>query len=99
MLANQRVRIVEQGQQASSKCIVAVDPRYFRPTEVETLPGDPTKAKTKLQWTPQVTFRELLAEMMHGGLNTATTVMRVVGFRGEDRVRRDETRRNAAQAA
>lgn len=85
MLANQRVRIVEKGYHASGRCIVAVDPRYFRATGVETLLGSPTKAKTKLQCTPQVTFQELVAEM-HGGLNTATTVMRVVSFRGEDRV-------------
>src|SRR6056297_2146880 len=37
-------------------CMVAVDPRYFRPTEVETLLGDPTKAKEELGWTPQITF-------------------------------------------
>ncbi len=46
------------------KCIVAVDPRYFRPTEVETLLGDPTKAKEKLGWTPKITFDELVAEMV-----------------------------------
>ncbi|MDK9726399.1 MAG: GDP-mannose 4,6-dehydratase [Sterolibacteriaceae bacterium MAG5] len=44
--------------------IVAVDPRYFRPTEVETLLGDPSKAKQKLGWTPRTTFDELVAEMV-----------------------------------
>jgi GDPmannose 4,6-dehydratase len=43
--------------------IVAVDPRYFRPTEVETLLGDATKARVKLGWTPRTTFAELVAEM------------------------------------
>ncbi|HNH36797.1 MAG TPA: GDP-mannose 4,6-dehydratase [Rhodocyclaceae bacterium] len=43
--------------------VVRVDPRYFRPTEVETLLGDPTKAKQKLGWTPRITFDELVAEM------------------------------------
>ena len=43
----------EKGYAADGKCIVAVDPRYFRPTEVETLLGDPTKACVKLGWTPQ----------------------------------------------
>jgi len=43
--------------------IVAVDPRYFRPTEVETLLGDPTKARAKLGWVPRVSFQELVAEM------------------------------------
>jgi len=48
----------------SDKLIVAVDPRYFRPTEVETLLGDASKAKTKLGWTPRTTFEELVAEMV-----------------------------------
>lgn len=43
--------------------IIAVDPRYFRPTEVETLLGDASKAKQKLGWSPKTTFRELVAEM------------------------------------
>ena len=51
--------------------IVAVDPRYFRPTEVETLLGDPTKAKEKLGWTPKVTFDELVAEMVREDLKVA----------------------------
>lgn len=45
------------------KCIVQVDEKYFRPTEVETLLGDPSKAKQKLGWTPKITFVELVAEM------------------------------------
>jgi GDPmannose 4,6-dehydratase len=53
------------------KCIVAVDPRYFRPTEVETLLGDPTKAKEKLGWTPKITFDELVAEMVREDLKAA----------------------------
>jgi len=51
--------------------IVAVDPRYFRPTEVETLLGDPTKAKEKLGWTPKITFDELVAEMVREDLKVA----------------------------
>jgi GDPmannose 4,6-dehydratase len=51
--------------------IVAVDPRYFRPTEVETLLGDPTKARTKLGWTPRTTFAELVAEMVREDLRSA----------------------------
>ncbi|MDR9836113.1 GDP-mannose 4,6-dehydratase [Herbaspirillum huttiense subsp. nephrolepidis] len=54
-----------------SQPIVAVDPRYFRPTEVETLLGDPTKAKTKLGWTPRTTFAELVAEMVREDLRSA----------------------------
>ncbi len=44
--------------------IVRIDPRYFRPTEVETLLGDPAKAKAKLGWTPKITVQEMCAEMM-----------------------------------
>jgi GDPmannose 4,6-dehydratase len=44
--------------------IVEVDPRYFRPTEVETLLGDPSKAKAKLGWAPKTTFQELVTEML-----------------------------------
>ncbi len=54
-----------------SKLIIAVDPRYFRPTEVETLLGDPSKAKTKLGWTPRTTFEELVAEMVREDLKSA----------------------------
>jgi GDPmannose 4,6-dehydratase len=55
----------------SSTPIVAVDPRYFRPTEVETLLGDPAKAKAKLGWTPKITFDELVAEMVREDLKAA----------------------------
>jgi len=51
--------------------ITRVDPRYFRPTEVETLLGDPTKAKEKLGWTPQTSFQELVSEMVRGDLEEA----------------------------
>jgi GDPmannose 4,6-dehydratase len=61
----------EKGYDASGKCIVAVDSRYFRPTEVETLLGDATKAKEKLGWTPQITFRELVIEMVREDLKAA----------------------------
>jgi GDPmannose 4,6-dehydratase len=56
---------------ASGKCIVAVDPRYFRPAEVETLLGDPSKAKEKLGWVPQTSFQELVSEMMREDLKEA----------------------------
>ena len=48
--------------------IVAVDPKYFRPTEVETLLGDPSKAKQKLGWEPEITFQELVTEMVQQDL-------------------------------
>ncbi len=51
--------------------IVQVDPRYFRPTEVETLLGDASKAKQKLGWSPKTTFHELVVEMVHEDLKSA----------------------------
>jgi GDPmannose 4,6-dehydratase len=63
--------VEEKGYDAGGKCIVKVDPRYFRPTEVETLLGDPTKAKQKLGWTPKISFRELVAEMVREDLKSA----------------------------
>jgi len=48
--------------------IIAVDPNYFRPTEVETLLGDPSKAKKKLGWSPKITFEELVTEMVEHDL-------------------------------
>jgi GDPmannose 4,6-dehydratase len=55
----------------TGKTLVRVDPRYFRPTEVETLLGDPTKAKDKLGWTAEVTFPELVADMVASDLDLA----------------------------
>ncbi|MBT9538259.1 GDP-mannose 4,6-dehydratase [Thiobacillus sp.] len=63
--------IDEKGYDANGKCIVAVDARYFRPTEVETLLGDPSKAKNKLGWTPKISFAELVAEMVREDLKAA----------------------------
>ena len=51
--------------------IIAVDPRYFRPTEVETLLGDPTKAKEKLGWEPKITLEQMVHEMMENDLTLA----------------------------
>lgn len=53
------------------RAIVKVDPRYFRPTEVETLLGDPTKAKEKLGWVPKISFSELVAEMVREDFKSA----------------------------
>jgi len=61
----------EKGYDQNGRCIVAVDPRYFRPTEVETLLGDPTKAKVRLGWEPRTTFEELVAEMMMEDMKAA----------------------------
>ncbi|PHS25239.1 MAG: GDP-mannose 4,6-dehydratase [Methylophaga sp.] len=63
--------IDEKGYNVAGKCIVAVDSRYFRPTEVETLLGDASKAKEKLGWEPKITFDELVKEMVREDLKTA----------------------------
>ncbi|KPF46843.1 GDP-mannose 4,6-dehydratase [Rhizobium sp. AAP43] len=63
--------VEEKGFDDKGRCIVSVDPRYFRPTEVETLLGDPSKAKEKLGWTPRITFQELVAEMMREDMKAA----------------------------
>ncbi|HIQ37097.1 MAG TPA: GDP-mannose 4,6-dehydratase [Desulfocapsa sulfexigens] len=75
--------IIEQVQQLENKeydvtahvkpgdVIVQIDPRYFRPTEVETLLGDATKAKEKLGWVPQISFAELVSEMVNHDMDEA----------------------------
>jgi len=55
----------------TGQCVVAVDSRYFRPTEVETLLGDPSKAKEKLGWEPKITLQEMVHEMMEADLQSA----------------------------
>jgi len=61
----------EKGYDADGNCIVAVDERYFRPAEVETLLGDASKARQKLGWTPKITFKELVSEMVREDLRKA----------------------------
>ena len=61
----------EKGHDASGRCIVAVDPRYFRPTEVETLLGDASKARRKLGWTPKISFNGLVTEMVRQDMQEA----------------------------
>jgi GDPmannose 4,6-dehydratase len=61
----------EKGYDAQGKCIIAVDPRYFRPAEVESLLGDATRARTKLGWKPKVRFKDLVQEMVREDLKAA----------------------------
>ncbi len=61
----------EKGYNDEGNCIVQVDPRYFRPTEVETLLGDASKAKEKLGWTPKISFEALVSEMVRNDFNEA----------------------------
>ena len=66
--------------------IVEVDPRYFRPTEVETLLGDPSKAKQKLGWEPKITLEEMVHEMMDNDINLAKrdSLIKQHGFKAPD---------------
>ena len=61
----------EKAYGADGKVVVAVDPRYFRPTEVETLLGDASRAKEKLGWVPKIGFDELVSEMVREDLKDA----------------------------
>lgn len=61
----------EKGFDRNGNDIVAVDPRYYRPTEVETLLGDATRARVELGWKPKTTFRELVQEMVEEDLRIA----------------------------
>ncbi|MGH6646012.1 GDP-mannose 4,6-dehydratase, partial [Aquabacterium sp.] len=66
--------------------VVRVDPRYYRPTEVETLLGDPTKAKTKLGWTPVTTLQELVSEMVLSDYTAAKrdSLVKQAGYQAYD---------------
>jgi GDPmannose 4,6-dehydratase len=61
----------ERGYDGKGRCIVAVDPNYFRPTEVDSLVGDAKKARKKLGWNPKIRFPELVAEMVREDLKEA----------------------------
>jgi len=78
--------VKEKGYDAAGRCIVAVDPRYFRPTEVETLLGDAGKAREKLGWKPRISFKDLVAEMVREDLKAAERdeLCRREGFRTFD---------------
>ncbi len=66
--------------------IVKVDPRYYRPTEVETLLGDPTMAKQKLGWTPKISLQELIKEMVESDYLSAQrdSMVKQAGFKAYD---------------
>jgi len=81
------IGVVAQVKGDQAKCkpgdvIVRVDPRYFRPTEVETLLGDPSKAKAKLGWEPTTTFEQLVREMVQADYTAARrdSLVKMAGF-------------------
>jgi GDPmannose 4,6-dehydratase len=62
--------VEEKGyQKGTDRCLIEVDPRYFRPTEVDLLIGDPTKAREKLGWTHKTSLKEMISEMVASDLN------------------------------
>jgi GDPmannose 4,6-dehydratase len=68
--------------------IARVDPRYFRPTEVEALLGDPTKARTKLHWSPKITLSDMVAEMVNADYTAARrdSMIKLAGFQAYDHI-------------
>ena len=84
-------QVAPVGGELKAKCkpgdtIVRVDPRYFRPTEVETLLGDPAKAKAKLGWVPTTPFAELVREMVESDYTAAKrdNLVKLAGFQAYD---------------
>ena len=87
----QEIACITATQNPALKCkvgdvVVKVDPRYFRPTEVETLLGDPSKAKQKLGWTPTTTLQELVSEMVRSDYESAKrdSLVKEHGFQAFD---------------
>lgn len=78
--------LAEQGVDDKGRVIVAVDPRYFRPAEVDTLLGDASKAKRELGWEPKIGFDELVREMVQVDLRAAErdTLITQHGYRADD---------------
>ena len=76
----------EKGYDQKGRCIVAVDSRYFRPSEVDALVGDASKARERLGWKPKVKFPELVAEMVREDLKTAERddLVKVHGYTAYD---------------
>jgi GDPmannose 4,6-dehydratase len=88
---DQEIATVVKVEGNRAKCkpgevIVRVDPRYYRPTEVETLLGDPTKAKVKLGWVPKTTLPELVKEMVEADYTSAKrdSLVKLAGFQAYD---------------
>ena len=91
----------ETGRRSTGEVVVRIDPRYFRPAEVETLLGDPTKAREKLGWTPTTTLEELVAEMVAADREEARkeAILRLKGFNVVGSMENPPTNPSAVAAA
>jgi GDPmannose 4,6-dehydratase len=80
------VGLDEKGYDGDGRCIVSVDPRYFRPAEVETLLGDASKARAMLGWAPKTTFQQLVSEMVQADLEAVRrdALVKKHGYRAND---------------
>jgi len=93
--------VQETGRRRSGEVVVRIDPRYFRPAEVETLLGDPNKAHEKLGWTPTTTLEELVAEMVAADREEARkeAILRLKGFNVVGSMENPPTNPSAVAAA
>jgi GDPmannose 4,6-dehydratase len=91
----------EVGRRSTGEVVVRIDPRYFRPAEVETLLGDPSKAHEKLGWTPTTTLEQLVAEMVAADREEARkeAILRLKGFNVVGSMENPPTNPEAAAAA
>ena len=91
----------EVGRRSTGEVVVRIDPLYFRPAEVETLLGDPTKARAKLGWTPTTTLEELVAEMVAADREGARkeAILRLKGFNVVGSMENPPTNPSAVAAA
>ena len=91
----------EVGRRSTGEVVVRIDPRYFRPAEVETLLGDPSKAREKLGWTPTTTLEELVLEMVNADREEARkeAILRLKGFKVVGSMENPPTTSAAIQAS
>jgi GDPmannose 4,6-dehydratase len=93
--------VQEIGRRSTGEMVVRIDPRYFRPAEVETLLGDTSKAHEKLGWTPTTTLEELVAEMVAADReeDRKEAILRLKGFNVVGSMENPPTNPSAAAAA
>ena len=93
--------VQETGRRSTGEVVVRIDPRYYRPAEVETLLGDPSKAHENLGWTPTTTLEELVTEMVAADREEARkeAILRLKGFNIVGSMENPPTNPSAVKAA